>query len=44
LSSKGIVASRGILMAAIPPQVVFAVLAAVDSVKIGLLRKLPQGL
>jgi H+-transporting ATPase len=46
-----ILASRGILMEAIPPQVLFGsliacgcYLAAVDFVKIGLLRKLPQGL
>ena len=46
-----ILASRGILMQAIPPQVVFSVLiasgcylAAVDFVKTGLLRKLPRGL
>jgi hypothetical protein len=46
-----ILASRGILMEAIPPQVVFGVLiacgcylTAVDFVKTGLLRKLPQAL
>jgi H+-transporting ATPase len=46
-----ILASRGILMEAIRPQLVLTVLivcgcylAAVDFVKIGLLRKLPQGL
>jgi H+-transporting ATPase len=46
-----ILASRGILMEAIPPQVVFTVmiscgcyLAAVDFLKTGLLRKLPQQL
>ena len=46
-----ILASRGILMVALPPQVLFGVLiacggylAAVDFVKTGLLRKLPQGL
>ena len=46
-----ILASHGILMEAIPPRVVFGVLiacgcylAAVDFVKTGLLRKLPQGL
>ena len=47
----GILASRGILMQAITPKILFGVLiscafylAAVDFVKIGLLRKLPQGL
>ena len=46
-----ILASRGILMHAIPPQILFTVLiacacylAAVDFVKTALLRKLPQGL
>lgn len=46
-----ILASRGILMTAIPAQVLFGVLiacgcylAAVDCLKTGLLRKLPQGL
>ena len=46
-----ILASRGILMEAIPSQVLFGVLiacgcylAAVDFLKTGLLRKLPQGL
>jgi H+-transporting ATPase len=46
-----VLASRGILMEAIPPQMLFEVLiacgcylAAVDFLKVGLLRRVPQGL